>query len=224
MAQQRETHDIETDVAIIGGGTAGLNSAMAAAEAGCRVLIVDKANIVHSGAIAGGIDHFMAYLETGARWDTREAYLAYVGRVAKGAADLEVHDAVFCDELKAALARTEKVHGYGGGKAAPAHFSSPETAVAVLRLSLFAGEAPQAVARWHSACRWMEWNELVDAALSTAFEPALLQRLHPQFRAHALATRLAHVLMEWEAVPPGLPAMAARPGSVIPPARSGGPD
>jgi adenylylsulfate reductase subunit A len=105
----RQTYDLDTDVAIIGGGTAGLNSAMSAAEAGCRVLIVDKANIVHSGAIAGGIDHFMAYLETGAPWDTREAYLAYVGRVAKGAADLEVHDAVFCDELKAALARTEKI-------------------------------------------------------------------------------------------------------------------
>jgi len=105
----RSVHDLETDVAIIGGGTAGLNSAMAAAEAGCRVLIVDKANIVHSGAIAGGIDHFVAYLETGPSWDTREAYLGYVGRVARGAADLEVHDAVFCDELEAALARTEKI-------------------------------------------------------------------------------------------------------------------
>lgn len=106
---ERRTHDIETDVAIIGGGTAGLNSAMAAAEAGVRVLIVDKANIVRSGAIAGGIDHFMAYMESGAQWDTREAYLAYVGRVARGAADLAVHDAVFCDELKAALARTERI-------------------------------------------------------------------------------------------------------------------
>jgi len=106
---QRTVHDLETDVAIIGGGTAGLNSAMAAAQAGCRVLIVDKANIVHSGAIAGGIDHFIAYLGTGPSWDTREAYLAYVGRVARGAADLEVHDAVYCDELEAALARTEKI-------------------------------------------------------------------------------------------------------------------
>ncbi|MCZ7565912.1 MAG: FAD-dependent oxidoreductase [Burkholderiales bacterium] len=81
---ERRTHDIETDVAIIGGGTAGLNSAMAAAEAGVRVLIVDKANIVRSGAIAGGIDHFMAYMESGAQWDTREAYLAYVGRGGEG--------------------------------------------------------------------------------------------------------------------------------------------
>src|SRR3989304_4518902 len=105
----RSSHDRETDVAIIGGGPAGLNSAMAAAQAGCRVLVVDKANIMHSGAIAGGIDHFIAYLETGGGWAPREAYLAYVGRVAKGAADLEVHDAVYCDELKAAMDRVEKI-------------------------------------------------------------------------------------------------------------------
>lgn len=105
----RAVHDIDTDVAVIGGGTAGLNSAIAAAEAGCRVLIVDKANIVHSGSIAGGIDHFMAFLDTGAQWDTREGYLAYVAEVAKGAADLEVHDAVFCDELPAALKRIERI-------------------------------------------------------------------------------------------------------------------
>ena len=105
----RSAHDLETDVAIIGGGTAGLNSAMAAAQAGCRVLIVDKANIVHSGAIAGGIDHFMAFLETGEPWDTREAYLGWVGSVARGAADLEVQEAVYCDELKEALERVERI-------------------------------------------------------------------------------------------------------------------
>lgn len=105
----RPVHDIETDVAIIGGGTAGLNSAMAASEAGCRVLVVDKANIVHSGAIAGGIDHFMAFLDTGEKWDTREAYLGYVASVAKGAADLDVHNAVYCDELDAALKRIERI-------------------------------------------------------------------------------------------------------------------
>ena len=105
----RPVHDIETDVAIIGGGTAGLNSAMAASEAGCRVLVVDKANIVHSGSIAGGIDHFMAFLDEGEKWDTREAYLGYVASVAKGAADLDVHNAVYCDELDAALKRIERI-------------------------------------------------------------------------------------------------------------------
>ena len=47
-----EVHQIDTDVAIIGGGTAGLNSAMAAAERGLKVLVVEKANIARSGAIA----------------------------------------------------------------------------------------------------------------------------------------------------------------------------
>lgn len=105
----RESHDIEADVAIIGGGTAGLNSAMAAAEAGCDVLVVDKANIVRSGAIAGGIDHFFAYMDSGEPWDTREAYLGWAGRVARGAVDLEVQEAVYCDELKAALERVERI-------------------------------------------------------------------------------------------------------------------
>ena len=61
-----EIHKIETDVAVVGGGTAGLNTAMAAAERGLKVLVAEKANIERSGAIAGGIDHFHAYLETGA--------------------------------------------------------------------------------------------------------------------------------------------------------------
>ncbi len=105
------------------------------------------------------------------------------------------------DTLLAALARTEQVHGPNGKTAA--HFINPEAAVAVLRLSLFSGEAPKALARWHSACRWMEWNDLIDAALVTAAEPAMLRRLHPRLRAHALGTRLMIVLRHW--VPDPLP-------------------
>jgi adenylylsulfate reductase subunit A len=104
-----ELCQIETDVAIIGGGTAGLNSAMAAAESGLKVLVVEKANIARSGAIAGGIDHFMAYLETGEPWDTRESWLEFVGRVARGAVNLKVHEAVLCNELKAAIERVERI-------------------------------------------------------------------------------------------------------------------
>jgi len=104
-----ELYQIETDVAIIGGGTAGLNSAMAAAERGLKVLVAEKANIDRSGAIAGGIDHFMAYLETGEPWDTREAYLKFVARIAKGAVNMKIHEAVLCDELKAAIERVEHI-------------------------------------------------------------------------------------------------------------------
>ena len=40
----REIYNIETDIAIIGGGTAGLNAAMAAAESGLKVLVAEKAS------------------------------------------------------------------------------------------------------------------------------------------------------------------------------------
>ena len=104
-----QDHQIDTDIAIIGGGTAGLNTAMAAAESGLQVLVVDKANINRSGAIAGGIDHFMAFLETGEDWDTREAWLKYVGGLAKGAANLKIHEAVYCEEVNAGIERVERI-------------------------------------------------------------------------------------------------------------------
>lgn len=104
-----DVHRLKADVAVIGGGTAGLNTALAAAEKGADVLIVDKAHIQRSGAIAGGIDHFFAYLNTGESWDTREAYLAYVAKVARGAANLKIHEKVFCDELVPAMERTERM-------------------------------------------------------------------------------------------------------------------
>ena len=100
-------------------------------------------------------------------------------------------------DMAAALERVEQVHGHGGHQ----HFHTPEAAIAVLRLALFAGESPQQLARWHAACRWMEWNDLIDGALSTAVAPALIRRLHPAFRARTLGVRLARVLLQWEADP-----------------------
>jgi adenylylsulfate reductase subunit A len=104
-----EVYNLETDVAVIGGGTAGLNSAMAAAEKGLKVLVAEKANIERSGAIAGGIDHFQTYLETGEPWDTREAYLGWAAKISKGASNLKVQEAVYCDEYKAAIERVERI-------------------------------------------------------------------------------------------------------------------
>ncbi|MDE2229311.1 MAG: FAD-binding protein [Alphaproteobacteria bacterium] len=104
-----DVHRVKADVAVIGGGTAGLNTAIAAAEMGADVLIVDKAHIQRSGAIAGGIDHFFAYLNTGEKWDTRDAYLAYVAKVARGAANMKIHEKVLCDELVPAMERIERM-------------------------------------------------------------------------------------------------------------------
>jgi len=93
----------------MGGGLAGLNAAIAAAERGVKVVILDKGKIERSGNIAGGVDHFMAYLETGEPWDTREAYLQYVQEEGYGIVNVEIHNRVFCDELKNAITRLERI-------------------------------------------------------------------------------------------------------------------
>lgn len=110
MAQRIEDFGevIETDVLIIGGGLAGNNAAIGALEKGVKVLIADKGSIERCGAIAGGVDHFMAYLNTDT-WDTREAYLEWVGNIARGAVNLSVQNAVFCRELSAAIERMERI-------------------------------------------------------------------------------------------------------------------
>ena len=50
----RERH--ECDVLVIGGGTAGTMAALTAAENGATVLLLDKAHVRHSGALAMGMD------------------------------------------------------------------------------------------------------------------------------------------------------------------------
>ena len=43
-------------VLVIGGGTAGTMAALTAAENGARVLLLEKAHVRHSGALAMGMD------------------------------------------------------------------------------------------------------------------------------------------------------------------------
>ena len=100
---------LQTDILIIGGGAAGLNAALTAREKGQQVVIMDKAVIERSGHFAGGIDHFAAYLETGPDWDTREAYLDFTARSARGATELSVVEQVYCTELKTAIQRFDDI-------------------------------------------------------------------------------------------------------------------
>lgn len=53
---------IQTDVLIVGGGIAGLMAAIAAADEGAQVVLLDKANTRRSGAGATGNDHFLCYI------------------------------------------------------------------------------------------------------------------------------------------------------------------
>ena len=53
---------IKTEYLIIGGGVAGLMSAITAASKGVDVLIAEKADPRRSGSGCGGNDHFMCYI------------------------------------------------------------------------------------------------------------------------------------------------------------------
>jgi succinate dehydrogenase/fumarate reductase flavoprotein subunit len=48
--------DLECEVLVVGGGTAGTMAAITAAEHGARVLLLEKAHVRHSGALAMGMD------------------------------------------------------------------------------------------------------------------------------------------------------------------------
>ncbi|MFZ3100654.1 MAG: adenylyl-sulfate reductase subunit alpha [Desulfitobacteriaceae bacterium] len=67
---------LETDILIIGGGTAGCFAALTIAEnSACQVIIAEKANIKRSGCLAAGVNALNAYIVKG---ETPETYLDYV--------------------------------------------------------------------------------------------------------------------------------------------------
>src|SRR3954470_23445304 len=51
-----DTARLDCDVLVIGGGTAGTMAALTAAEHGAQVLLLEKAHVRHSGALAMGMD------------------------------------------------------------------------------------------------------------------------------------------------------------------------
>jgi adenylylsulfate reductase subunit A len=101
---------LTTDVLVIGGGIAGSNAAIAAAERGARVVVMDKGKIERSGDIGGGVDHFLAFLNAGEKWDTRGAFLNWVWEAGGGTGDPAIIDAVCCSELVEAI---QRMHGIG---------------------------------------------------------------------------------------------------------------
>lgn len=67
---------LETDILIIGGGTAGCFAAITIAEnSGAKVIITEKADIKRSGCLAAGVNALNAYIVKG---QTPEDYLNYV--------------------------------------------------------------------------------------------------------------------------------------------------
>jgi len=104
-----ETIELSADVLVVGGGLAGTNAAMGAAEKGASVIVAYKSNIDRSGDIGGGVDHFLAYLNTNEEWDTQDAFLKYVEKIGRGTTHLSILESVFCEELPDAIERMARI-------------------------------------------------------------------------------------------------------------------
>ncbi len=77
-----KTKNIETDILIVGGGTAGCFAAITIAEnSDAKVIIAEKANIKRSGCLAAGVNALNAYIVKG---QTPENYLTYTKNDAEG--------------------------------------------------------------------------------------------------------------------------------------------
>lgn len=74
---------VKTDYLIIGGGVAGLQSAITAAAKGVGVLIAEKADTRRSGSGCGGNDHFMCYIPE-CHGDNLERVLSEIGEGMEG--------------------------------------------------------------------------------------------------------------------------------------------
>lgn len=86
---------LETDVLVIGGGVAGCLAAMASCEAGLRVIVCDKGQLIERcGSVGGGVDHFLTVMETGPEWDTPEFLIKHLPELTDGIVDREVTDEV----------------------------------------------------------------------------------------------------------------------------------
>lgn len=77
-----KSKQLQTDILIIGGGTAGCFAAITIAEhSEAKVIIAEKANIKRSGCLAAGVNALNAYIVKG---QSPETYLAYVKNDAEG--------------------------------------------------------------------------------------------------------------------------------------------
>lgn len=74
--------ELSCDVAVVGGGTAGTMAAITAAELGASVLLLDKAHVRHSGALAMGMDGVNNAVIPGQA--TPEDYVAEITRANEG--------------------------------------------------------------------------------------------------------------------------------------------
>ncbi len=109
MNQRLSSPDVNVDVIVIGSGAAGLVAAVAAHDAGARVLLVERAEVIGGAtAVSGGVmwiplNHHMGEMRID---DSREDAVGYCTRMALGRAPAELIEA-FVDTGSEALAYLE---------------------------------------------------------------------------------------------------------------------
>lgn len=91
MSADENIVSITTDVVIVGGGVAGCLAALSAREEGAEVLVCDKGGrLAWSGSVGGGVDQFLAVLETDEEWDQPAYVMESVRQLTDGLVDLSV--------------------------------------------------------------------------------------------------------------------------------------
>lgn len=101
--------EVDTDVVVVGSGSAGGMAAISARRAGAKVALVDKAGIYRSGCGAAGEDHFVAVLEAGEDWDTPEVFTSWYNRLTDGLVGPRLVENSFLRHIKGLVAYMEEL-------------------------------------------------------------------------------------------------------------------
>jgi succinate dehydrogenase/fumarate reductase flavoprotein subunit/HEAT repeat protein len=102
-----ETIEMSCDVAVVGGGTAGTMAAITAAEQGADVLLLEKAHVRHSGALAMGMDGVNNAVIPGKA--TPEEYVREITRANDGI----VNQRTIYQTASRGYAMVRRLEGYG---------------------------------------------------------------------------------------------------------------
>src|SRR5437868_3755212 len=102
-----ERRELNCDVLVIGGGTAGTMAAITAAEHGASVLLLEKAHVRHSGALAMGMDGVNNAVIPGKA--TPEDYVAEITRANDGI----VNQATVRQTATRGFAMVQRLERYG---------------------------------------------------------------------------------------------------------------